>query len=396
MISERIKNLALSPTMQIAAKALMLKRDNIDIIDLSVGEPDFPTPDFIKKAAMQAIQHNHTRYTLNKGIIELREAIRIQLKTEQNLDYDIEEIIVSTGAKQCLFNSLLSLVSKGDEVLIPLPFWVSYPQIVKLADGLPIFLETSQQNGYKLTADILQKHITGQSKVLILCNPGNPTGSVYSRRELEELAEVIIHHKIYVISDEIYARLVYDNIPFISMAAVSEKMKAQAVIINGVSKAYAMTGWRIGYAAANKEITDAASTIQSHSTSNATTISQYASLAALTGSGAELNKMRTEFERRRDYVVSKLNAVPHLDCPRPTGAFYTFPNISYFFGRKYGKSVINDSSDLAEYLFQEGRVAVVPGSAFGAADNIRISYAASLNTLEEGMNRIGTALAKLK
>ena len=396
MISERIKNLALSPTMQIAAKAIMMKRDNIDVIDLSVGEPDFPTPEFIKKAAIRAIRQNHTKYTLNKGIIELRDAIRLQFKKDQNLDYDIEEIIVSTGAKQCLFNALLSLVNKGDEVLVPLPFWVSYPQMIKLADGLPVFLETSEKKGYKITADILQKHITARTKVLILCNPGNPTGSVYTRQELNELADVINHYHIYVISDEIYARLVYDDMPFVSMAAVSEKMKKQAVIINGVSKAYAMTGWRIGYAAGDQEIIDAASTIQSHSTSNATTIAQYASLAALTGPLAELDKMRIEFEQRRDYVLGKLNTIPHVICTRPAGAFYTFPNISYFFGRAKGNSVINNSTDLAEYLFQEARVAVVPGSAFGAPDNIRISYAASLNILAEGLDRIAIALASLQ
>lgn len=372
-----------------------MKRNNIDIIDLSVGEPDFSTPFHIKQAAIKAIQNNFTKYTLNTGIIELRQAIVEKLKKDNHLEYDIDEIIISNGAKQCIFNAVLSLVNPGDEVLIPSPYWVSHPEIVNLAQGRPVFIPTREENGYKLTAAQLHDHITPHSKLLILCNPNNPTGSVYSKEELEELAEVIEKKDIYLVADEIYEKLIYDRVIFFSIAAISPKMKEKTIIVNGVSKAYAMTGWRIGYAAGNKELIAAAAKIQSHSTTNASSVSQYASLEALIGPQDAIEKMRMEFAQRRNFVLNELIAIEGITCPKPVGAFYAFPNVSFYYGNKYKNYSIDNSNTLADYLLHDAKVAVIPGVAFGCDNHIRLSYATSSENLQKGLERLHKGFARL-
>lgn len=373
-----------------------MRAEGIDVIDLSVGEPDFPTPENAKEAAINAIEKNLTKYTPNEGISELRKAIAKRLKEDHNLDYSINQIIVSNGAKHSLYNLMMAIVNDGEEVIIPAPYWVSYPEMVFLARGKPVILYTKEENGFKLTAKQLKESISASTKAIILNNPSNPTGAVYSRAELEELASVIIDENIIVIADEIYEKLVYDNFKFKSFASLGEEVKKRTVIINGVSKAYSMTGWRIGYAAGPSEIIDAMSRIQSHSTSNPSSISQYASLEALSGPQFEISKMLFEFQKRRNYVLSKLQTIPGISCTIPDGAFYVFPNFSSYYDKEYEGTTIRNSYGLAYYLLKYAHVAVVPGDAFGTDDFIRISYATSMEQLEKGMNRIIEAISKLK
>jgi len=312
VISHRVNNISISPTMNIAAQAIMMKRNNINLVDLTVGEPDFPTPDHIKAAAKHAIDTNLTKYTINRGIPELRKAVADRFKKDYGLDYSMDEIIISTGAKQCLYNVVLSLIDKGDEVIIPAPYYPSYGEMVKLAEGIPVIVPTDENNDFKLLSEQLAGHITNKTKAIILCNPCNPTGMVYTRQELANLAEFIGQSGLYVISDEVYSKLVYDNQVFVSIAAVDSYLQEKSIIINGVSKAYAMTGWRIGFAAGQSKIMDGANKIQSHSTSNACTISQYASLAALQGPQESIEKMRIEFETRRNFIMDELEEIPGI------------------------------------------------------------------------------------
>ena len=396
MIAERTKKIVGSRTAKIAAKAIQMKREKIDIVDLSVGEPDFPTPKNIKEAAKNAIDTNLTKYTLNMGIIELRQAIINKLKNENRIDYDLENIIVSTGAKQSLFNAVLTIVGKDDEVIIPAPYWVSYPEMVALAEGKSVIVSTSEESGFKLSARQLHDAISAKTRALILCNPSNPTGTVYVPEELQALAEVIRANDLFVIADEIYEKLVYDKTHFISFASISSEIKEKTVVINGFSKSYSMTGWRIGYAAGSKEVIDGMSKLQSHSTSNASTISQYASLEALSGPQEEILEMCTEFEKRRDFVFDSLSSMTGVSCQKPGGAFYVYPNISAFFNTLYNGTPIRNSDDFSYYLLNEAKVVVTPGSVFGSDEHIRMSYATSMEKLEEGMKRIKTALEKLK
>ncbi|MGD9898457.1 MAG: pyridoxal phosphate-dependent aminotransferase [Calditrichaceae bacterium] len=396
MISERIKNISISPTIKIAAKAIAMKSEGIDVVDFSVGEPDFATPQFIKDAAKKAIDQDLTKYTINRGIVPLRKAIAKKLKEDNNLDYDMSEIIVSNGAKQALYNAILSVVNPGDEVIVPAPYWVSYPEMVLLAQGKPVIISTKEENGFKVTPDQLRKSISANTRAVILCNPSNPTGAAYKRSELEALAEVVESEDIFVISDEIYEKLVYDDFKFISFASLNNKIKQKTILINGVSKAYAMTGWRIGYAAGPAEIINGSEKIQSHSTSNASTISQYASMEALNGPQYEISRMTSEFQKRRNYIMYKLGTIPGVSCHNPEGAFYVFPNISSYFGKEFNGTYIRNSYGLAYYLLREAKVALIPGAAFGADDYIRISYATSMKSIEKGMERITEALMKLK
>ncbi len=396
MIAERTKKIVGSRTAKIAAKAIQMKREKIDIVDLSVGEPDFPTPKNIKEAAKNAIDTNLTKYTLNMGIIELRQAIINKLKNENRIDYDLENIIVSTGAKQSLFNAVLTIVGKDDEVIIPAPYWVSYPEMVALAEGKSVIVSTSEESGFKLSARQLHDAISAKTRALILCNPSNPTGTVYVPEELQALAEVIRANDLFVIADEIYEKLVYDKTHFISFASISSEIKEKTVVINGFSKSYSMTGWRIGYAAGSKEVIDGMSKLQSHSTSNASTISQYASLEALSGPQEEILEMCTEFEKRRDFVFDSLSSMTGVSCQKPGGAFYVYPNISAFFNTLYNGTPIRNSDDFSYYLLNEAKVVVTPGSVFGSDEHIRMSYATSMEKLEDGMKRIKTALEKLK
>ncbi len=363
--SKRLSYIGVSPTMKVSAKAKELKAKGIDIIDLSVGEPDFPTPENIKEAAKKAIDNNRTKYTVNTGLPELRKAISEKLKRDNNLNYEINEIVVSSGAKQSLFNTILSVLYVGDEMIIPAPYWVSYPHMVSVAQGESVIIDTTEENGFKATARQIEEAITPYTKALLLCNPSNPTGSAYTKKELEEIAEVIEDKEIYVIADEIYEKLVYGNYEFTSFASLSEKIKQKTIVINGVSKAYSMTGWRIGFAAGPPEVITGINKIQSHSTSNASSISQYAALEAFSGDQSAVEKMSAEFEKRLEFFHKELTAIDGISCYKPQGAFYLFPNIQHYLGKSVNGSQINSSVDLAMYLLENANVAVVPGSAFG-------------------------------
>ena len=360
-----------------------------------IGEPDFPTPANVKEAAKRAINEDRTGYTHHAGIKELREAVAGKLKRENNLLYNINNIITSNGAKHCLFNALQSLVNRGDEVIIPSPYWVSFPQMVKLAGGKPVIIRMEEKNGFKILPKQLIEAITNRTKAIILCNPSNPTGSVYKGEELESIADIAVKHNLYVIADEIYERLVYDEFQFVSIASLNEKIKNKTVVINGVSKAFAMTGWRIGYAAGPEEIIRAMSIIQSHSTSNPPTISQFAAIEALNGTQETIESMRNEYEKRRNYIYASITAIERVTCNKPQGAFYLFPNFSAFLGKSIKKQQINNSLDLAMLFLKEAKVAVVPGSSFGAEGFIRISFAASMEGLEEGVKRIKSLLLEI-
>ncbi len=395
MLSERVNRIGLSPTLRISATAKQMAAEGIDVIDLSVGEPDFPTPKNVKEAGKRSIDADFTKYTPNDGIPELKRAIIEKLRRDNNLEYRPEEIIVSPGAKCSLYNLSVALFNEGEDVIIPTPCWVSYPDQVRLARANPVFVKTREENGFRLTPEDLRASLTFNTKALLLNHPCNPTGATYSREDLEALADVAVREGLLVISDEIYEKLVYDGFRFVSMASLNEKIRKQCVIINGVSKAYSMTGWRIGYAAGPKEIVAAMSKVQSHNTSNAASISQMATLEALRGSQLEIPRMTAEFQRRRNYIVHRMRAIPGVSCFEPKGAFYLFPNVSYYFDRQFQGAPVRNSYGLSYYLLKEARVAVVPGEAFEAEGYIRLSYATSMKNIEEAMNRITRALGML-
>lgn len=396
MTSDRVKLITVSPTMQVAAEAKRLKSEGMDVIDLSVGEPDFPTPDNIKEAAKKAIDENQTKYTINSGTVELRKAIAAKLKRENDLEYTLKEIIVSNGAKQSIYNSILATVNEGDEVIIPAPYWVSYPDMVSMAQGKSVMIETSEKNGFKVTPDQLRAAVTDKTKIFILCNPSNPTGSAYTLRELEALAEVVIEGNYFVIADEIYEKLVYDDFEFVSFASISDEIKKRTLLVNGISKAYSMTGWRVGYAAGDEHVIEGMNKIQSHSTSHASSISQSAAIEALSGSQAAVEYMCREFKIRRDYMYHELTSMNGITCYKPEGAFFLFPNISSLLGKSTDVMKIDNSFDFAMYILYQAHIAVVPGSAFGAEGFIRLSYALSMEDLAESVNRLKSAIGKLK
>ncbi len=394
-VSEKANLIGESPTLKMTSKARTMKAAGVDVIDLSVGEPDFPTPESIKAAGKRAIDENFTKYTQNEGIPSLKEAILKRLKEDLGLAYTKNEIIVSTGGKSSLYHLTQALIDEGDEVIIPAPYWVSYPHMVTMAQGKPVILPTREENDFLLTPDELKSAITPSTKALILNNPSNPTGAAYQEHLLRALSEIILDEDIYVMADEIYEKLVYDDFKFTSFAALGEDIKKRTVIINGVSKAYSMTGWRIGYAAGPADIIGAMAKIQSHTTSNPCSISQKASVEALAGPQYEISRMVSEFQRRRNYVLMRLRAIPHISCYPAKGAFYLLPNVAAYFDKEFHNAQIRNSYGLAYYLLKEGKVAVVAGDAFGAAQNIRISYATSMENLEKGMDRVSEALSKL-
>jgi len=396
MISDKANRIGASPTFKVAAKARAMKAEGIDIVDLSIGEPDFPTPEAVKAAGIKAIQDNYTKYTENDGSPALKKAIIGRLKEDYGLTYAGNEIIVNCGAKSSLFHALQSLINDGEEVIIPAPYWVSYPHLVQLAMGKSVFVPTKEENGFILTAEELKAHITPATKALILNSPSNPTGATYSKAQLEALAEVVRSEDIFIVSDEIYSCLLYDGFKYHSIASLGDDIKKKTVLINGMSKAYSMTGWRIGYAAGPAPLIAAMNRIQSHTTSNPTSISQRASIEALSGSQAEVSRMRAEFERRRNYSLMKLRTIPGISCFEPQGAFYLFPNIRSFYDKEFNGTPIRNSYGMAYYLLREALVAVVPGDAFGADDYMRLSYATSMENLEKGLLRISQALAGLK
>ena len=394
-LSERLNRLAPSATLAMSQKSSEMKAQGIDVINMSVGEPDFNTPDHIKEAGKKAIDQNFSRYSPVPGYPDLRSAIVAKLKNENGLDYTAAEILVSNGAKQCVCNAIMALVNDGDEVIIPAPYWVSYPQMVKLAGGEPVFIEAGFEQEFKITAEQLEAAITPKTKMLILCSPSNPTGSVYNKEELASLAEVIKKHDdLYVLADEIYEHINY--VGKHESIAQFPGMKERSIIINGVSKAYAMTGWRIGFMAAPEWITKGCNKLQGQYTSGPSSISQKAALEAYVASQECVEVMRQAFEKRRDLIVSLAKDIPGLEVNVPQGAFYLFPKCSSFFGKSDGEKTINSSTDLAMYLLEKGHVATVGGDAFGDPDCFRMSYATSDDNIREAMKRIKEALAKLK
>jgi aspartate aminotransferase len=396
-ISKRVSGLSPSITLAICAKAKQMKAEGIDVVGFGAGEPDFDTPQPIKEAGINAINSGFTKYTKDSGIIELKEAICEKFKRDNNLEYNPSQILISCGAKHSLFNAIFTICDDGDEVIIPAPYWVSYEEQVKMAGAKPIIVdETREENDFKLTGELFRQTITTNTKALILNSPCNPTGLVYSKEELEEIASIAVENGIYVISDEVYEYIVYDGNKHFSIASLNSQIKDLTITINAVSKAYSMTGWRIGYAAGPKEIISAMSNVQSHATSNPTSISQKAALAALTGSQDCITEMVAEFDKRRKYIVERLNNIKGFTCRTPAGAFYAFPNVSGTFGLKCNGKTITDSLSLTEFLLDEVRVAVVPGAAFGAPNYLRLSYATSLENIEKGLNRIEEAINKLE
>ncbi len=396
MISEKVQRIGASPTLKISAKAKAMKAEGIDVIDLSVGEPDFPTPENIKEAGIKAIRDNFTKYTDSDGILPLRKAIAKRLKEDFGLEYGPKQIIVSAGAKSSLFHLVQALVDEGEEVIIPAPYWVTYPECVSLAKGKSVIVPTREEDGFLLTPEALKAAISPATKAIILNNPCNPTGGAYTKDQLLALAEVVKGEDVYVIADEIYSSLVYDNFKFTSFAALGEDIKKKTIIVNGVSKSYSMTGWRIGFAAGPAEVIDGMSKIQSHTTSNACSIAQKAGLEAYDGPQYDVQKMVAEFQRRRNYCLMRLAPVQGLSCFKPQGAFYLFPNVKSFYDKEASGAKIRNSYGLAYYLLKEARVAIVPGDAFGADDYIRLSYATSMTNLEKSMDCIVEALGQLK
>ncbi len=396
-LAERVAKITPSPTLAIDAKAKQMKANGVKVYNFGAGEPDFDTPQHIKDAAVEAINSGMTKYTPVGGTVQLKQAIIEKLKSDNGLEYRPEQIVVSAGAKHSLYNAFQVLVEDGDEVIVPAPYWVSHLEQVKIAGAKPIVIMADEANGFKITPEQLRAAITPKTKAVLINSPSNPTGGVYSREELKALGDVILEHdNIAVISDEIYEKLIYDGLEHVSIASVSEELKERTVVINGVSKAYSMTGWRIGYAAAPLKVAKAMTNLQSHSTSNATSIAQAASTAALSGPQQPVEDMRVQFAKRRDYMLERLLAIPGVSCPKPGGAFYLFPNFSAFFGRSYKGRTINSGTELAELLLDEVQVAVVPGIAFGNDDFVRFSYAADMETITEAMKRVEAFLKELK
>lgn len=394
-LADRVKSIKPSPTLAVDAKAKAMKAEGIDVVGFGAGEPDFNTPENIKQAAIKAINDNYTRYLPVPGTDELKDAIINKLKTDNGITYDRSEVIVSTGAKHSLYNIAQALYGPGDEVIIPAPYWVSYPDQVLLNDATPVIVQTNLQDGFVLTPDAFKAAITPRTKALILNSPSNPTGMGYDRKALEAIAAIAVEHNIYVVSDEIYEKIVYDGFRHVSIASLGDDIKALTLTVNGLSKSHAMTGWRMGYAAGPKDVIGAMSKIQSQSTSNTCSIVQKASVEALNGPQEFIGVMVTEFDKRRKYIVGRLNALPGVECPTPQGAFYVFPKVSSYYGRSFGGKKMANSADISAYLLDEAKVAVVSGDAFGADEYIRLSYATSMSVIEKGMDRIQKAFAAL-
>lgn len=394
ILSKKASNIEPSITLAITAKAKELKSQGIDIIGFGAGEPDFNTPANIRNASIEAMEKGYTKYTPASGIIELKEAIINKFKNDNNLNYKSSQIIISTGAKQCLSNAFFAILNPGDEVLIATPYWVSYPELIKLSDGVPVFVKTSKENSYKYDIESLKQYITDKTKAIIINSPNNPTGSIYTKGELIELAEFAKEHDLIIISDEIYEKLIYGDDEHVSIASLSDDAYKRTIVINGVSKTYSMTGWRIGYAAASEEIVKLMSNIQSHTTSNPNSIAQYASLEALAGTQEFIHVMKQEFKNRRDYIVTRINGIDNISCIEPKGAFYVFIDISKIIGKAIEGETIENSLDFCSKLLEKGKVAAVPGEAFGIDGFIRISYATSMENIQEGLNRIESFIKK--
>ncbi len=394
-LSNRVKNLKPSATLAITAKAKALRAEGIDIIGFGAGEPDFDTPENVKNQGIKSIEDGFTKYTPVGGINELKDAIINSLKKDHGLEYTRDEIIVSCGAKHSIYNITQALFDTGDEVLIPSPYWVSYPDQIALTGAKPVIIETTEENEFKLKTDDLKNAINENSSAIILNYPSNPTGTTYTRDELEEVVEIALENKLTIISDEIYEKIIYGGAKHVSVCELSKEAKESTILVNGVSKSYSMTGWRIGYAAGNKDVINAMSKLQGQSTSNPTSISQMAALEALSGPQQVLDERCKEFEKRKDFIVKRLNEIEGFSCFNPKGAFYVFPSINGFVGKEYEGKSISGSIDFTEFLLEKAKVAVVPGIAFGKENYLRISYATSMENIEKGMDRIEEAVKSL-
>lgn len=396
ILSNKAKAISPSLTLAITAKAKKMKAEGINVIGFGAGEPDFNTPENIQNVAVTAIKEGKTRYTAASGIAELKDAIIKKFKIDNNLTYEQNQIIISTGAKQCLANVFQAILNPEDEVLIGVPYWVSYPELVRLADGIPVFVKTEETNKFKFTIESLKNSLSKKTKAIVLNSPNNPSGTVYTKDELESIAQFAKENNLIIISDEIYEKLLYGDEKHVSIASLSKDAYDRTIVINGVSKAYAMTGWRIGYAAASVEIVKLMSNIQSHTTSNPNSIAQYASVEALTGPQDTVEAMKVEFKNRRDFMVDKINSIDNLSCVKPEGAFYVMVNISKCIGKRFNNDEIKDSLIFSDKLLNEEKVAVIPGIAFGTDEFIRLSYATSMDNIKEGLDRIESFVKKIK
>ena len=395
-IAKRAMTIKPSPTLATAAKAKAMKAQGIDVVDFGVGEPDFDTPENVKQAGIRAIQSGFTKYTPAGGTDELKDAVIDKFKKDNNLAYERSQVLISCGAKHSLYNIAEALFDPGDEVIIPAPYWVSYPDQVLLNDATPVIVETTAEEGFTLTAKKLEQSVTKKTKALVLNSPSNPTGLAYDRKTLEEIAAVAVRHQFYVISDEIYEKLLYDGFNHCSIASLGKEIKDLTIVVNGVSKSHAMTGWRIGYAAGPKDVLSAMANIQSQSTSNPCSISQKAAVEALRGPQDFIATMNVEFDKRRRSMVERLNAMKGVTCLMPVGAFYAFPDVSRLFGKTVNGKTIKGSADLAAYLLEDAQVALVSGDAFGAEAYIRLSYATSMENIQKGLDRIEKAFSRLQ
>lgn len=393
MINKLAKSIKPSITLSITSKAKALKKQGVDVVAFSAGEPDFNTPIHIIDAAKKAMDNGYTKYTAASGMLELKQAIANEM-SKKRMDYEPKQIVVSNGAKHSLYNAMQTVLEKDDEVLIPMPYWVSYPELVKLADGVPVFVESGDD--FLVTIDKLKEKLTDKSKAIIITNPSNPTGALYNKDQLGKIAQFCIENDLIVISDEIYDKLVYDSVQPLSIASL-DGMNQRTIVINGVSKAYAMTGWRIGWAAAPSDTAKAMGALQSHATSNPNTIAQYAALEALTGekTNAYVEDMRLEFKRRRDYMINRVDKIKYIEYVKPKGAFYLMVNISSVYGQRYKGKKILGSLDFADVLLEEKHVAVIPGVAFGVDDYIRLSYATSVENIKKGMDKLEELITDL-
>ena len=395
MLADRLKTLAPSPTLAMQAKAKAMRAQGIDVISFGAGEPDFDTPRRIKDAAVRAIEQGQTKYTEVGGVPELRAAVCQKFKRDNGLDYTPDEVTVSCGAKHTLYNLFMALVNPGDEVLIPSPYWVSYPEQVRLLGGVPVPVECHESTGFDLDPAAVRRAVTPRTKLIILDSPGNPTGAVFSQSALEEVGRIAVERALWVVSDECYEALTYEG-RHVSIASLSSEIKARTILVNTCSKAYAMTGWRIGYAAGPKPIIRAMTDIQSQVTSNPASVAQWAAVEALSGPQDEIAKMVGEFDHRRRAIIAALNAIPGVRCTTPKGAFYAFPNVSGLFGKRWKGGVLKGSADVCTFLLEEARIACVAGQDFGSDAHIRISYATGIETIREGMRRMDAAVRALQ
>lgn len=395
-LSRKAQRIEASVTLAITAKAKEMKEKGIDVISFGAGEPDFNTPENIINAAIKAMQEGNTKYTNVNGILQLREAICKKFKEDNGLIYKPSQIVVSTGAKQSLANVFLAILNPGDEVIVPNPYWVSYPELIRLADGKPVFVESDEGSSYKFTKENLEKAVTEKTKAIILNTPNNPTGTIYNREELIEIAEFAKKYDLIIVSDEMYEKLIYDGESHVSIASVSDDAYERTIVINGLSKSYAMTGWRLGYCGASEKIAKLMTNIQSHMTSNVCSITQYAAVEALNGPQDKVKEMISEFERRRNYMAKTLEEMNNLSIIKPQGSFYIMINIDKCLGKEINGEKINDSMDFSAKLLENEKVAVIPGKAFGLDNYVRVSYATSMELIEKGLERINKFVNKLK